>query len=244
MARSLSEAARTKMLRAATDLVLDAGVDGFSVDEVARRSGVAKTTIYRHFPSAKELLVAALDRTMKAPPTPDTGSLREDLLEYLASVRPTLRRRSAAEPVLRDLHRLRTRSRAPGAPAHADARASRTDHDDLRERSRPRRATGRPRLPHHGRDRPGPVHRPIDVPARDARRRRPRSLGRPHAHGARGSNWRTRCRVERERNEHRGDAYETLRVGTPFDSGAGRVVRVQIGPPTRTYVGFHTPRSE
>ena len=88
MARSLSEAARAKMLGAAADLVLDAGVDGFSVDEVARRSGVAKTTIYRHFPSAKELLVAALDQFMTAPPTPDTGSLRTDLLEYLASVRP------------------------------------------------------------------------------------------------------------------------------------------------------------
>ena len=88
MVRSLSEAARTKMLAAATDLVLDRGVDRFSVDEVARRSGVAKTTIYRHFASAKELLVAALDRAMAAPPTPDTGSLRPDLLEYLASVRP------------------------------------------------------------------------------------------------------------------------------------------------------------
>ena len=33
-------------------------------------SGVAKTTIYRHFSSAKELLVAALDRIMIAPTTP------------------------------------------------------------------------------------------------------------------------------------------------------------------------------
>ena len=78
----------TQGRRAANRPVLDAGVQGFSVDEVARRSGVAKTTIYRHFSSAKELLVAALDQMMKAPPTPDTGSLRTDLLEYLASVRP------------------------------------------------------------------------------------------------------------------------------------------------------------
>jgi AcrR family transcriptional regulator len=76
------------MLAAAAELVLDAGVDGFSIDEVARRSGVAKTTIYRHFPNAKELLVAALDQLMTAPPTPDTGSLRSDLVEYLGSVRP------------------------------------------------------------------------------------------------------------------------------------------------------------
>jgi AcrR family transcriptional regulator len=76
------------MLEAATDLALAEGVHGFSIDEVARRSGVAKTTIYRHFPSAKELLVAALDEIMTAPPIPDTGSLRSDLLDYLANVRP------------------------------------------------------------------------------------------------------------------------------------------------------------
>ena len=89
MARTLSEDARAKMLDAAVDLVLEAGADGFSVDEVARRSGVAKTTIYRHFPNAKELLVAALDRALPAPPIPDTGTLRDDLIAYLASVRPT-----------------------------------------------------------------------------------------------------------------------------------------------------------
>jgi AcrR family transcriptional regulator len=124
MARSLSEDARAKMLHTATDLVLEVGVDGFSVDEVARRSGVAKTTIYRRFSSAKELLVAALDRVMTAPSTPDTGSLREDLLEYLASVRPafadiTLRNlffeiyaASARDPELRDLHKSLMRARA------------------------------------------------------------------------------------------------------------------------------------
>lgn len=88
MPRPLSDAARAKMLRAAADVVVDAGVGRFAVDEVARRSGVAKTTIYRHFPDAKALLVAALDEAMHAPATPDTGSLRGDLLDYLASVRP------------------------------------------------------------------------------------------------------------------------------------------------------------
>jgi AcrR family transcriptional regulator len=136
MARALSDVARTKMLRAATDLVLEAGVDRFSVDEVARRSGVAKTTIYRHFPSAKELLVAALDRTMAAPPTPDTGSLRQDLLEYLASVRPgfadvTLRNlffdiysASARDPELRALQQALMRGRAgPTMAIFENARA-------------------------------------------------------------------------------------------------------------------------
>jgi AcrR family transcriptional regulator len=88
VARTLSESAREKMLGAATEVVLDMGVARFSIDEVARRSGVAKTTIYRHFPNAKVLLVAALDRVMQAPPTPDTGSLRGDLREYLEAVLP------------------------------------------------------------------------------------------------------------------------------------------------------------
>jgi AcrR family transcriptional regulator len=88
MARALSTTARAAMLRAAADVVIDAGIGRFAVDEVARRSGVAKTTIYRHFPDPKRLLVAALDDAMHAPPVPDTGSLRGDLLVYLESVRP------------------------------------------------------------------------------------------------------------------------------------------------------------
>lgn len=68
--------------------MLCTGVPGFTIDEVARRSGVAKTTIYRHFPNRNELLIAALDGAIIIPATPDTGSLREDLLEFLASVLP------------------------------------------------------------------------------------------------------------------------------------------------------------
>lgn len=77
------------MLDAAADVVLAVGVHGFTIDEVSRRSGVAKTTIYRHFAEPRELLIAALDQVMTPPPIPDTGSLRGDLLEYLTSVRPT-----------------------------------------------------------------------------------------------------------------------------------------------------------
>ncbi len=86
------------MLHAATDLVLEAGVGGFNVDEIARRSGVAKTTIYRHFPDSKVLLVAALDQALEAPPTPDEGSLRDDLIAYMRSVRPLF-----VDPQLRTL---------------------------------------------------------------------------------------------------------------------------------------------
>lgn len=48
---------REKLLRAATDLLVDAGPRAVTVDAVAERSGVAKSTLYRHWPSRDEMLV-------------------------------------------------------------------------------------------------------------------------------------------------------------------------------------------
>ncbi len=65
-------------------LLSEAGIGGVSMDEVSRRSGVSKTTIYRHWPSRSALLLAAC-ATMSSPAeVPDTGSLKGDL-EALAS---------------------------------------------------------------------------------------------------------------------------------------------------------------
>ncbi len=123
MARPRSEAARANMLGAATELVLTEGVRGFTIDEVSRRSGVAKTTIYRHFPTKNELLIAAIDGATAVPSTPDTGSFRGDLLEFFASVLPIfadtkLRAASldifaaaARDPDLRRAHRSMVRGR-------------------------------------------------------------------------------------------------------------------------------------
>jgi AcrR family transcriptional regulator len=88
MTRPRSEAARVKVLDAAADIVLNVGVPGFTIDEVARRSGVAKTTIYRHFSSGNELLIAALDQTIAPFATPDTGSFRGDLVTFLRATMP------------------------------------------------------------------------------------------------------------------------------------------------------------
>lgn len=86
MARPLSASARTKSLEAAQNLLVDVGVDGFTIDEVARRSGVAKSTIYRHWPNSGELLIAAADGLVVPFATPDTGSLRSDLREFVLNV--------------------------------------------------------------------------------------------------------------------------------------------------------------
>src|SRR5829696_1128033 len=82
MARPRSERTRSDVLDVAREVVLDRGVDGFTVDEVAARSGVAKTTIYRHWTSAHELLVDSLRGLVDTFPTPNTGSLRADLLDH------------------------------------------------------------------------------------------------------------------------------------------------------------------
>lgn len=67
------------MLHAAANIVMSEGVAACTVDEVARRSGVAKTTIYRHFGNSDALILAVVDAGVKATEAPDTGSLRGDL---------------------------------------------------------------------------------------------------------------------------------------------------------------------
>jgi AcrR family transcriptional regulator len=67
---------------AVVELLAEVGFDRMSLDAVGARAGVSKPTIYRRCPDGKAALVAAaiaFHREAK-PPTPDTGSLREDLL--------------------------------------------------------------------------------------------------------------------------------------------------------------------
>ncbi len=88
MARPLSTEAREKALAAAQEVLSTDGVEGFTVDAVAKRSGVAKTTIYRHFSSGNELLINAIDCMVTPFPTPNTGSLKGDIEEFIQSVLP------------------------------------------------------------------------------------------------------------------------------------------------------------
>jgi AcrR family transcriptional regulator len=82
MARPRSEEARRKAIAAAIDLIAERGVANLSIEEVAARSGVAKTTIYRHWPDRTSLIIDATRATFEHVVTPDTGSLRDDLEAY------------------------------------------------------------------------------------------------------------------------------------------------------------------
>jgi AcrR family transcriptional regulator len=75
---------RDRVLATAFELLSESGVSGFTVDEVASRSGVAKTTIYRHWPTREALVLDAASRISAEQEVPDTGSFEGDLTALLA----------------------------------------------------------------------------------------------------------------------------------------------------------------
>lgn len=77
--------ARSKaaIIEATIQLLGERGVAETTIEAISERSGVAKTTIYRHWESKAEVVLAALDTIVEAPRDPDTGSLRRDLEELL-----------------------------------------------------------------------------------------------------------------------------------------------------------------
>jgi AcrR family transcriptional regulator len=54
--------ARERILDSSYDLFSRRGIRGVGIDEVIERAGVAKATLYRHFPSKDELVLAFLER--------------------------------------------------------------------------------------------------------------------------------------------------------------------------------------
>ncbi len=76
-----------RILAAASSLILLRGFDSMTVDEVATSAGVGKATVYRRWARKEDLAVAAMEQLYRDEmPTPDTGSLREDLREMYSSV--------------------------------------------------------------------------------------------------------------------------------------------------------------
>jgi AcrR family transcriptional regulator len=80
------ERSRHTVLATAFELLSEGGVASFTVDEVARRSGVAKTTIYRHWPTREALVIDACSRMIAQQETPDTGSLEGDVTAILVEI--------------------------------------------------------------------------------------------------------------------------------------------------------------
>jgi AcrR family transcriptional regulator len=78
---------RAAVLGATLDELAAAGYANLGFEEIARRAGVHKTTIYRNWGSREELVrEALLARSEVTVPIPDTGSLREDLIEFAKAI--------------------------------------------------------------------------------------------------------------------------------------------------------------
>ncbi|NEA23683.1 TetR/AcrR family transcriptional regulator [Actinomadura bangladeshensis] len=80
--RPRSERAEKAIIEAALDLLAEEpGLAGLSIEAVAARAGVGKTTIYRRWPSKDALILDALGAAKAPLPEPSGGSVRDDLVE-------------------------------------------------------------------------------------------------------------------------------------------------------------------
>ena len=86
LGRPRSEEAHRAILDAAIDLFLERGLEGMSIEGVAAKAGVGKTTIYRRWGSKEDLIVAAIDEVIFDVQATDTGSLRRDLIDVAVKI--------------------------------------------------------------------------------------------------------------------------------------------------------------
>ena len=123
--RPRSAEADAAIVAAATELLLRQGYGGLSMEEVAERAAVAKTTLYRRWPTKDHLAVAVVARLQEDDEITDTGDIRKDLTDYM-------------EKVAGGLNRMRAAGRRPGedstsAGTVAELVAASGRHDDIAE---------------------------------------------------------------------------------------------------------------
>jgi len=67
------------ILRATLDLLAEVGYQSISIEAIAARAGVGKTTIYRRYTSKEEIVADAIESLREDLPTPNTGNFWEDV---------------------------------------------------------------------------------------------------------------------------------------------------------------------
>jgi AcrR family transcriptional regulator len=100
--RPRSEEAHRAILAAVVELMAEHGLGGLTIEAVAARAGVGKTTIYRRWETKNDLVVEAMEQLRPPGPPPDTGSLIGDL-DLLVAVQ---RQRLEATPLPRVIPRV------------------------------------------------------------------------------------------------------------------------------------------
>mgnify|MGYP006272804551 CR=1 FL=1 len=77
--RPRSVEANRAILQATLELLAEVGYQGLSIEAIAARAGVGKTTIYRRYDSKEELLVEAIEHDRPELKIPNTGSFWADI---------------------------------------------------------------------------------------------------------------------------------------------------------------------
>jgi AcrR family transcriptional regulator len=84
--RPRSAQAHKAIIDATLELLAEEGFQGLSIEAVAARAGVGKTTIYRRWSSKEELVMEAIRQVQIDVPVMDTGNFRNDLAALLKTV--------------------------------------------------------------------------------------------------------------------------------------------------------------
>ncbi len=75
------------ILTAALDEFAEVGTQGLTIERIAARAGVARSTVYRRWSNVEELCYDALDFVREPAPQPPGGSVRDDLIFMLKYTR-------------------------------------------------------------------------------------------------------------------------------------------------------------
>lgn len=77
--RPRSAQSHQAILQAALELLAEVGFERMSIEAIATRAGVGKTTIYRRYDSKEELVADAIESLREEIVLPDTGTLWGDM---------------------------------------------------------------------------------------------------------------------------------------------------------------------
>jgi AcrR family transcriptional regulator len=80
------ERTRRLVLDAAAKIVVERGFEGATIEAISEVCGVARSTIYRHWPDKSALVMQAMKSRVVPKAAPATGSVRGDLLQILGDI--------------------------------------------------------------------------------------------------------------------------------------------------------------
>ncbi|KYC34571.1 TetR family transcriptional regulator [Scytonema hofmannii PCC 7110] len=83
--RPRSTQSHQAMLQATLELLAEVGFDAMSIDAIANRAGVGKTSIYRRYSGKEELVADAIESIRQDVVIPDTGNLWSDIEALIES---------------------------------------------------------------------------------------------------------------------------------------------------------------